>query len=793
MDLNLVSTRPKTKGHIIQDPFCFADIVGYYLRSYGYTPGQLATLSKLPKSTIVNWIDGRVKRPREWQQVLQLGRAMRLTSTEVNKLLAAIGYPTLQELTRLNTSLEEQQLLTFWQESSPLLNVRRTPFQAIPDLPYFVGRHDLIADLSRVLSTSHHKTCYLLHGMGGVGKTALAARLAYLCRANFPDGVLWVRVDTSEPMVALHTIAQAYGQDIQEYNTLDDRSRVVRDLLATKKALMVLDNAQTSEQIRPFLPPTGPCAVLITSRRQDLLVLTGAKRWHVPPFAPADPANQDIFAYLLGESAVSKTADTFRHMAHLLGGLPLALAIVASRLAYEPGWSPIAFSQRLEQTHRRLHELTHEEQSIRISFETSFMLLSEPEQQFFAALSLLGDDFSAQAAAEVTNLPIEETQDFLRHLFRLSLVQVAQPSRFTLHPLLRDFAREQAATVHDLSQWEARYVTYFSRYAQENSADFPALQIEQANILTALEIPTTQKYQQALVEGAKSIAPYLLATGLYPIAASLLERAIAVAQEADYQIDMYILLARVTNQQQKSQTTYHHLETALHLTQPSTHRRAAVLTELGVWAACKHESEIAFDYFKQALQLARQYKYTDLLPTLLIELGGQFLYRGALTEAEEYYTEAMAVAQTLKDTKSIILLHKSLGTLAIFQNNEAQAKHQFRQGLDLARSTLHHSTVLFLANDLGALALKTAEFDAARPLLEEAYLLAQQFGNTTWLCLTGYNLGLLMKLTGEHDKGKQHLQHALITAEKQQVKNVIANATQALTDSYPPPRPIFFI
>lgn len=424
--LSPAASRTRLNEYESYEPFNFTDLLEHYLNVYGYTPGQLAGLSGLPKSTIVNWLNGRVGRPRTWQQLVQLAHAMRLTTAEINQLLQAANFPAVHKLRHSTTQVTDHNLLAYWQEST-LAAAPRTPFQVIPDLPYFVGRQSLIAEMRPALTASRHETFYLIYGMGGVGKTVLAARLAYLCRANFPDGVLWLQVNTPEPMTALLAVAQSYGRDVRGFDTLPDRSRAVRELLADKRALIILDNAETDEQLAPFLPPTGPCAVLVTSRRQDLFSLTGAKRWHITPFAPDDTASQQLFVRLLGEAAVQHTAEPITTITHLLGGLPLALAIVASRLAYEPGWSVTQFAQRLQQTHHPLHELAQGEQTVRASFEISFNLLTAPERHFFTALSLFSTDFSPEAAAQTAHLSLDQP--------RTSCVaSIASPSSRLLTP-----------------------------------------------------------------------------------------------------------------------------------------------------------------------------------------------------------------------------------------------------------------------------------------------------------------------------------------------------------------------
>lgn len=773
---NLNSNRPKTNLNSLYEPFQFADLLKHYLDIYGYTPGQLSRLSGLPKSTIVNWMNGRVTRPRTWQQVAQLARAMRLATAEMNHLLKAASFPVVRDLRQIAHEPTDQHLLTFWQESASLPVRSRTPFQAIPDLPYFVGRDSFVAEIRQALSAARHDTFYLIYGMGGVGKTVLATRIAYLCRANFPDGVLWVQVNSSEPMTALLTIAQAYGQDVREFDTLSDRSRAVRELLADKRALMILDNAETDEQIVPFLPPTGPCAVLITSRRQDLFTLTGTKRWFITPFSPDDPANQQIFIQFLGKTIVRETAETITSITHLLGGLPLALAIVASRLAYEPGWSPAQFAARLQQTHHRLRELAHGEQSIRASFEISFTLLAISERQFFIALSLFPTDFSPEAAAQITNLSLDETQDLLRHLYRLSMIQITYPGRFRLHPLLRDFATEQIANLPEqektFTQYTINFVACFVSYLKTHATDFMVLQVEHENLLAALE--QARRIQPLLfVTGVKTIHNYLLTLGLFTIGQTVLEQALSMASSDRDQIDLLLCLSQLNREQAKVSEAGKYAQRALRLAQAESTQLAAVLTELGICTALEGNPTAAVTYFEQGLRLAQELGDTNLLPTIFLEIGIVTCRQQEWAQALEYYQQGLTIAESQNSTTVMAMLYKSLGALHLLKNEYLLGQQCLQKGLTMARDTLNFPGVILAANNLAVSHLDLVEPHLAASLLQEAQAIGQRFGNVKWLCIVEYNLGLLAKQEGDKEKERKYFERATSIAQKLNIERVI--------------------
>jgi hypothetical protein len=217
----------------------------------------------------------------------------------------------------------------------------------------------------------------------------------------------------------------------------------VRELLADKRALIVLDNVPDSEQIEPLLPPSGSCAVLITSRRRQLAAIPDAHRLHVTEFAEAESLT--LFSNILGEASVVHERAAYVELAELLGHLPLAIDIAASRLAYEPGWTATEFLTHLKQEKSLLNNLIHEGRSIQAAFESSFNLLSAQQQRFFATLGTFGGaDFSAEAAAASANIPVNEATAYLQELFCLSLVRRGRPyHHYRLIPAMQTLAEEK--------------------------------------------------------------------------------------------------------------------------------------------------------------------------------------------------------------------------------------------------------------------------------------------------------------------------------------------------------------
>lgn len=196
-----------------------ADLLGKHLHRTHTSVNRLAKLSGVPQRTLANWLNGNIRKPHQWQTLLKVALALHLPEPETNALLQSAGHPPLAELRAQahppsDLTLLAQYPITNFQppitdQRSPITH---SPFQVIADLPTFVGRENELETVKRAVLDGGCAAICGLRGMGGVGKTALAAHLAYQLREQFPDGILWARLDTSDPLSILGAFADEIGR-----------------------------------------------------------------------------------------------------------------------------------------------------------------------------------------------------------------------------------------------------------------------------------------------------------------------------------------------------------------------------------------------------------------------------------------------------------------------------------------------------------------------------------------------------------------------------------------------------
>ncbi|MGY0231949.1 BTAD domain-containing putative transcriptional regulator [Longispora urticae] len=334
---------------------------------------------------------------------------------------------------------------------------RGVPAQLPSDIAGFTGRADQLAALDQLVGDRDggrrpHAIAAIV-GPGGVGKSALAVRWAHSRLADHPDGQLHVDLRGSgagpalTPLEVLGRLLRGLGQqDAELAPDLDERAGQYRSALAGRRVLVVLDNAASSEQVRPLLSGTGPQTTLVTSRRRldGLVVAEGAYQLELLPLPEADAVR-----LVRAATGVADGQDT--RIAALVGlcdRLPLALRIAAARLTGESRWTLAALVAELGDEHRRLSALAlpSGDAAVRTVFAGSFAALTPAARDLLAAMGLHpGPQPSLDACAALGDVPRAVAADLLDELHARHMVVRTAPDRYQLHDLVRLYAREHAA------------------------------------------------------------------------------------------------------------------------------------------------------------------------------------------------------------------------------------------------------------------------------------------------------------------------------------------------------------
>lgn len=803
------------KGMSSKEQLRFDEVVITFIERDGRTAGQLSRRvdelfghqASLPRETITRWINGEVKRPRDWRALLQLGAALRLTGVEADHLLRSARHNRLQELMQLHQTETDRRLFDHWSEDVIQLADRAAdaaPFQVPPDIPTFVGRDTELREIEHALfNPAVGRTCCLL-GLGGVGKTALAIHAAYRLRARFPHGVLWADLQRADQMSTLQSFARALGADVSQYIDLDSRSGKVRELLAGRQVLLLLDGATADRMVRPLLPPSGSCSVIVTTRHQSLAIADVAHRVDVNPFSRLEQGGMALFSAVLGERRAREEQADLTKIADLLGHLPLALTIAANRMKQGIGWSAAAFLERLQDTELRLTDLERGDRSVRKTFQISLTELGRqrPDRHgveielFFRSLSLFGsEDFGAVAAAALNAMDRRVAEDHLRRLYDHSLIQLGRPGRFRLHPLLRDFGREKGMPADYYERFISHYITLFAISSPEedggDSKDM--LDFELDNLLEALEIAWTRGHQRELIDGSLRAYPVLKERGLYPQAEYHLGHAQEAAEALSDRENLVAILHYrgliATRQGRHTHSEAHYaaaLQTARDLTPaPLIQKRmSAILT---AWGALHHRQsglDQAEGKYKEAVALADATGDTSRKVTLLTNLGLVAAERGDAETAESYYLESLEMARRLRLQRHLIKGLQNYGALLSRQGEFKKGEAAFREGLALAEEMGDPELRSHMLGNLGGINLQTGHFAEATARFQAGLALAEKIGHVQQMSRQHANLGRVEARRSRYRNAHSHFQQGLKLARENQYLGDAAIILNAWGEAY---------
>ncbi|MFE2169441.1 BTAD domain-containing putative transcriptional regulator [Streptomyces sp. NPDC059447] len=345
----------------------------------------------------------------------------------------------------------------------PRLRGLVVPSELPPDVPGFAGRVEELSALDTLIDDAggdrHAPTTGLITGVAGVGKTGLAVRWAHRVGEHFPDGRLFADLRGYDEQHAPTTAGDIISRFLRSLGVegdvvpdgLEDRIALYRSVLAERRVLLVLDNVRTFAQIRPLLPGSGGCTVLVTSRDQLEQLVTWPQTARVHLGLLPEDRSVELIGRIVGEARVAGAPGEATRLAELCDRLPLALRIAAARLASKPHWSVRHLVIRLSDERRRLDELSQGESQVRASFELSYRYLPQEAARLYRFLGLLSvPDFTAWVGAALLDREVLDAERLMEHLVDTQFLQVVGVDatgqlRYRFHDLMRLYAGERAA------------------------------------------------------------------------------------------------------------------------------------------------------------------------------------------------------------------------------------------------------------------------------------------------------------------------------------------------------------
>jgi DNA-binding SARP family transcriptional activator/tetratricopeptide (TPR) repeat protein len=608
------------------------------------------------------------------------------------------------------------------------------PAQLPLDAQGFSGRHEELRALHTMLpaakpaGTDSSVPVVIVSGTAGVGKTALAIRFGHQVAKRFPDGQLYINLRGLDPGTppmesgeALRFFLDAFGVPPHRIPACaDERAALYRSLVDGKRVLIVLDNASNAAQVRPLLPGSPGCLVVVTSRRQmaGLVAAEGAALITLDVLSYAEA--HEMLARRLGQDRVTAEAEAADEIIEACAHLPLALSIAAGRAVGRPKRPLSELAIELRDAKGRLDALEADDAAtdVRAVLSWSYDQLSPTAARMFRLLGLHpGPDISLSAAASLAGLPRPGAGSALRELTRTNMVTEHLPGRYTFHDLLRVYAADQAERTDSAQERGAatrRVLDHYLHTAMAASQRFsphrPPLRLD---------------------------APQ---PGVIPADFSAKEQAVTW-----FDAEVPVLLALIGYSEANGFDT-HAWQVAWALG-PFFSRR-------GRWrdyAATQATALAAAGRLGDNLALA----HTHYL------LGNAQGHLGAYQAADSNIRRALDLFRELGDRANEGMVLNGLASMLETQGHYPEALAVALDALRMLKAVGHWWTQANLENGVGWLYAHLGQYDQALTHCHRALGLHRESGNRGGMADTLDSLGYVYRCLGDHSRSKDYYQQAI--------------------------------
>ncbi len=663
------------------------------------------------------------------------------------------------------------------------------------DAASFTGRgselQGLVGPVVVAAGTGAAAGVYSIGGMAGIGKTTFAVHAAHLLKPQFPDGQLFVALHghtpglrPMDPADALAVLLKAIGiPPAQIPSNVEERAGYWRDRVAGKRLLLVLDDAASSDQVRPLLPSARRSLVLVTSRRH-LTALEDARLISLE-ILTADEAAA-LLAGLADRPGIDAGDPAVGQIARLCGYLPLAIGLLARQLHHHPVWTAAGLAADLSAAHDRLELMATENRSVAAAFDLSYKDLTEPQRRLFRHLGLHpGSDIDVRAAAALDGVSLRDARTRLTALFDHYLLAEPAAGRYRLHDLIREHARVlgREDPAGERAQATRRLLDYYQE-AAEASHEFLARYPRPGRPAAAVPNPAVRWQDPAqAVAWARAERANLIAC---------LDLATDAGDHARVAVFTSAVAAVLRNEGPWAEAVRRHtvaLDAARRLGDRLAEANA--LDDLGVLRYLTGDGPGAAEAVQNALAVYRGLGDRVGEANALTHLATGRLATGDYRRAAEALDAAQLIYGDLGSRRGQAAALLLRGSLCYLTARYAEALEALLAALEGYRELGYREGQAAALNNVGNVRRLTGDYAGAGDVLQNALSVYQDLGDREGEANVLTNLGSVWRKTGEFEAGTRALENALDIyrdlGDRQGEANALnfLGAVRRLTADYP--------
>jgi tetratricopeptide (TPR) repeat protein len=679
------------------------------------------------------------------------------------------------------------------------------PSQLPRDIRDFAGRDDILSALdeaSGVAAGQPHPSVVALAGQPGVGKTTTTVRWAHRSTTHFPHGTLFLdlrgvgaapRMEASD---AVDVFLAALGYPADQIVGPAGRAAKLRSLLAQRPMLVVLDNAADSEHVDPLLGVLDQCVVVVTSRQR----LTALAVRHGVPIVTVSPLPTAESAQMLARRIGTRSRhepEALSDLAHLCGGLPLALNLVAERAASRTAAKLSTMVTQLRDHDLLLH-IGDDGDGISLSqaFTLSYRGLGSSEAGLFRRLGIHpGTEVSIAALAAISGMPASDTRRAVDVLMSAHLVQQpADIDRYRIHDLLHHYATALAASDEGAEQAQRQMLSFYLHSAHNahlivypQRVRPPMLPVEdgctplefqdatsalrwclqeRSNLRAAIEYAA----QHGFLEYCWTL-PHVTVDlwdryGFYEdIITVLTVAARAAAELGDHGAEAATLndLGQVHLIIGEYDKTDHFLQRALEISESHGIELGTLTVMLNMARRHHHVGQLtdAVGLYRHCLELAHAAADRERYAGAAHRLGDALVDLGEDTSALEQYQSALRIRVDIGDIDGQVSTCTALGALFTRRGHHAEADAQCRRAAELLDQVSNLAATMKLYTVLAQLAHAQRRDREALRYAQDAVELADRSHSATGKARALATLGHILADRGNLDDARDIWQQAI--------------------------------
>jgi tetratricopeptide (TPR) repeat protein len=623
-----------------------------------------------------------------------------------------------------------------------------SPSNVPPRAKPFLGRGPEMAKVNFRLGRDR---LVVLHGEGGIGKTALARELAewHARRGTYPGGVAWVDLQTPRTAEA---IVEEVGVALvgEEFRRMGgDRAAWLGEYLRQRPTLLVLDNFETVGQDPTVLgfvqgvPP--PSAVLLTSReRVGGLARQGLREM-------SERTGHALFVEWAVRSGWDGAGDgaQVREMCRELDYMPLAIELVAPQAAELP--LPVLLRRvkgSLAAVAADRPDLPKRHQSVEATLRLSYQGVSEEAQRLLARLAVFpggaypyemqGPEGQVTEAIRVV-CDLADWEPAAVELVGKGLLRL-EGQRYGMHGLVRQYGLERLEEAGQRAEVERRAAEFFLELASfanslmgtdQARAGLATVEAERANLLWGQQWHAEQEEWEPVIAYGYALEPVFDVGGFWADRVYVLQRGLEASERKGDQAEQGKFL--------------HHL---------------------GILAQAQGDYADARRFYQQSLEIDEALGDRAGVSSSLHQLGNAAYLQGDYATARRYYRQSLEIAQALGDRAGVSKSYHQLGNVAYLQGDYAAAQRYYQQSLEIKQALGDRAGVSKSLHQLGILAQAQGDYAAARRYYQQSLEIAQALGDRAGAAVTVWNLGNIAFDQGGYDEARGRWQEALAVFEE---------------------------